>query len=284
MTKIVVLCFFYSTIFPSGLLFGSVALVITYFTDKFLLLRTWAPIPELGNNTARLSRRVVFPFCMIVLLLMSELYWSAYPFDDVCDKGETVGESPTAVAALVGRPHTLTSLATRQPVAGQVVVDETDRLYKYCDQNYLVHLSGLLAFFEMETGDWMSDDQQYLTYMFGLVCFAFATILIVVEFKYDGLPLIRRALWGTFETEERDSKCKFNEKRHIRVYVPHATHSLFSFPLLACNNIEGIEPSRIGWTDATRGYDYYSLQKDVEYLTENKTLDHPVLSIVQMWD
>jgi hypothetical protein len=276
MTKIVLLCLFYSTIFPGGLLFGSLALVLTYFTDKFLLLRTWAPIPELGNNVARLSRRLVFPFCLIVLLLMSELYWSAYPFDNVCETNQTVGGSQIA-SSLVG-VHNLVVVATLQPIDQVVIVDKADPLYRYCDQNYLEHLSGLLAFFEMETEDWMSGDQQYLTYMAGLMCVTFATILILVQCKYDILPLIGQAIWGGYHTVERDSKSKFSDKQDIRAYVPQETHPLLSFPLLACDG-RGIEPARIGM----RGTQYQSVQDDVMYLTDTKSLNSPVLSMVQRW-
>jgi hypothetical protein len=210
---------------------------------------------------------------------MSELYWSAYPFDDVCENKETVGASQ--MTSVVG-VYDLVSFATRQPV-GQVVVDETDRLYHYCDQNYLEHLSGLLAFFNMETGDWMSDDQQYLTYLFGLVCVAVCAILIILECRYDFFPEIVHVLFGKFYTEERDSGENFSDNQDIRIYVPQATHPLLSFPLLACN-VEGIEPSRIGWTDTVKGHTYYSLQNDVEYLTDNKALDCTILSVVQKWE
>lgn len=86
MTKIIFLCFFYSVIFPSGFLLGALAIAATYITDKFLLFRSWAPMPELGDDVAKLSRRVFFPMCLVVLALMSEFYWSAYPFDNVCGK------------------------------------------------------------------------------------------------------------------------------------------------------------------------------------------------------
>lgn len=279
MTKIVFLCFFYSTIFPSGLLFGSVSLVITYCTDKFLLLRTWAPIPELGNNVPRLSRRIIFPLCLVVLLLMSELYWSAYPFDNVCENDETVGES-NVTASAIGK-HSLVSMAGESSTR-DVFVSQSDTMYRHCDQNYLEHLSGLLAFFEMETDDWMSDDQQYLTYIFGLVCLTFAMILIVLECKYDAFPMIYRTIFGRFYTEERDSGSKFSDQPNIRVYVPQAPHPLLSYPLIACN-IDDLETNRLGWVDRLRPYQYYSLQHDVAYLMEGKPLDRPVLGVVKRW-
>lgn len=84
MTKITFLCFFYSVIFPPGFLYGSIAIAATYYTDKFLLLRSWGRLPELGNDVAKLSRRVFFPVCLVFLAICSELYWSAYPFDNTC--------------------------------------------------------------------------------------------------------------------------------------------------------------------------------------------------------
>ena len=41
-------------------------------------------MPELGNDVAQLSRRVFFPLAVLALAIMSDFYWSAYPFDNVC--------------------------------------------------------------------------------------------------------------------------------------------------------------------------------------------------------
>ena len=82
--KILFLCFFYSVIFPSGFLFGAIAVAALFYSDRFLLVRRWAPMPELGNDVARISRRFVVPFCLVTLIVVSECYWSAFPFDDVC--------------------------------------------------------------------------------------------------------------------------------------------------------------------------------------------------------
>ena len=84
MIKVVFLCFFYSVIFPSGFLFGALAYGATYVTDKFLLLRSWGQLPELGNDVAKLSRQIFFPLCLVVLAAVSEFYWSAFPFDNLC--------------------------------------------------------------------------------------------------------------------------------------------------------------------------------------------------------
>ena len=84
MVKIIFLCFFYSVIFPAGFLLGAVSIAALYYSDKFLLVRRWAPIPELGDDMTRFSRRFVIPFCLLSLILVSEFYWSAFPYDNVC--------------------------------------------------------------------------------------------------------------------------------------------------------------------------------------------------------
>lgn len=41
-------------------------------------------MPELGDDVAKLSRKVFFPLAILGLAIMSEFYWSAYPFDNAC--------------------------------------------------------------------------------------------------------------------------------------------------------------------------------------------------------
>ena len=169
MTKIVFLCFFYSVIFPSGFLFGALAYSATYVTDKFLLLRSWGQLPELGDDVAKLSRQIFFPLCLVVLAAISEFYWSAFPFDDLCGRSLRLWKAhcelhhnlifmlvarldtdTTVNATLVGA-HNLTKL-DMSPETYHVTLkgDGSEKIYGFCDQDYLEHLSRLLAFFHME--------------------------------------------------------------------------------------------------------------------------------------
>jgi len=274
LTKIIFLCFFYSVIFPSGFLFGSFAILATYFTDKFLLLRSWGPLPELGDDVAKLSRRVVFPFCLVTLIVVSQFYWSAFPFDDVCDTDETVsGDS-----SLIGE-HKLTTLSGQ---SYQVTVKESDEIYRFCDQDYLEHVSGLLKFFVMEKDDWMSIDQEHLTFMFGLLFVAVIGVLVFVALRYDVLPNLRGVADGTFTTNERDSGQRYSDQKHIQAYIPQVPHRFFPFPLLACD-IDDVDVSHIGWTDPLRDHQYYNLNNDVDYLLHGQPLGRPVLSVVGHW-
>lgn len=57
---------------------------ITVILAAVGLQRSWAQLPKLGDDVALLSRRVFFPLTLVVLVIVSEFYWSAYPFDDAC--------------------------------------------------------------------------------------------------------------------------------------------------------------------------------------------------------
>jgi len=59
---------------------------VLQFALTTCLQRSWAPLPELGDDVAKLSRRFFFPVTLVVLAIMSEFYWSAYPFDNACGK------------------------------------------------------------------------------------------------------------------------------------------------------------------------------------------------------
>jgi hypothetical protein len=54
-TKIIFVVFFYGAIFPSGFFYGALALFLTYLTDKYLMLRSWGPMPQVRNAVARLN-------------------------------------------------------------------------------------------------------------------------------------------------------------------------------------------------------------------------------------
>ena len=57
LTKVLFVCFFYSSLFPASFFFGFAILLVQYYTDKFCLLRIWGFSPSLGSNLARYSRR-----------------------------------------------------------------------------------------------------------------------------------------------------------------------------------------------------------------------------------
>jgi hypothetical protein len=199
MTKIIFLCFFYSVIFPSSFFFGALAIAATYVSDKFLLLRSWGPMAELGDDVAKLSRRFFFPLTLVVLAIVSEFYWSAYPFDDACEADQVVGSS--TYPEYIGS-HRLAALSPRSTAHKSIKItlsgDGTEKLYRFCDEDYIERVSALLHFFTAEKDDWMSPDQQVLTFLFGIFCVAVLVIIGIVALVRDIWPDLRGSFQGEF--------------------------------------------------------------------------------------
>ena len=190
--------------------------------------------------------------------------------------------SGSGLEKLVGN-HSLTTFATPSETV-DVSVQHDDTLFRYCDQYYLAHLSGLLRVFEIETDDWMSPDQQWLTYLFGLVCVVVLAMLLVVLCKSEAIPLLHTFTAGGFETREKDSGLLYTQQENIKAYIPNEPHPFLPFPLIACDLHSGmVDSSHIGWVDPLRGHEYYNMGQDVSYLLNGKTLDRPALSVVQHW-
>mmetsp|Transcript_84645 Transcript_84645/g.126925 ORF Transcript_84645/g.126925 Transcript_84645/m.126925 type:complete len:398 (+) Transcript_84645:162-1355(+) len=279
-TKIVFLCFFYSVIFPSSFFFGAAALAISYWTEKFNLLRSWAPMPELGDQVAWISRHIFFPLAVFALVIMSEFYWSAYPFDDICDSDKTLGDDQEH-KDYYGM-HTILNVGDASE-SFQVNVTTESSIYRYCNQDFLERLGTLLSFFEEEKDDWMSEDQMILTFVFGIFCALTLAVMSVYFCHRAIMPQVNEAIGTAYTTDEIDSGQNFVDQRHINAYVPQVRHRAFHYPLLACN-ISNMVPHHIGWADPIRSHSYYDMSEDVRFILKGKQdggAAGPTLSIVR---
>lgn len=279
MTKVMFLCCFYSVIFPASFFFGAVAIAATYATDKFLLMRSWAPLPKLGDDVALLSRRVFFPLTLVTLLLVSGFYWSAYPFDDACDSDMVV--SSNSYPEYIGT-HVI-STSSGESFHVTLTGDGTEELYQFCDQDFLERISALFSFFQQEKDDWMSPDQEVLTYLFGILCVVVLVILGCVALVFGVIPNMREVVGGDYMTTERDSGDIFCAQQHINAYVPQVAHRKFSYPLLACDGVNKMNQINIGWTDPVHSHDFYDKSNDVIFLSNGKPPSHPVLTTIRYW-
>jgi hypothetical protein len=204
-TKTLFLVFFYCAIFPASFFFGAAALFLTYVTDKYMLLRSWGRLPTLGDDVARLGRKVFFPLTAVALAIMSEFFVSAYPCDNLCDTDTVVGEQSPYVGTHTIRPATAIAVGDK---VGDTAADGTsgllyssrvevgDTLYRFCDQNFLVRLDTLLDFFFAEKDDWMKGDQQSMSFVFGLFAVATVIIMLILNVRSDIEHIKSDALGG----------------------------------------------------------------------------------------
>eukprot|EP00977_Amphora_coffeiformis_P024377 scaffold15669_cov160-Amphora_coffeaeformis.AAC.1 len=194
-TKTVFLVFFYSAIFPPGFFYGAVALFLTYITDKFLLMRSWGPMPQVRDAVAQLSRKVFFPTTVVFLAVMSEFFFSAYPCDDLCDSN-TVVDATTSAAYLGSH-----DLALLDKTTSSVTIAAGDKIFRFCDQDFLERLPALLNFLFEEHGDWMTEAQERMSWMFGLFAGLMVGLLVFVNFREE-VSNARTEVYGGFVSAE----------------------------------------------------------------------------------
>jgi hypothetical protein len=169
-------------------------------------------MPELGNDVAQLSRRVFFPLAVLALAIMSDFYWSAYPFDNVCreycstslityvilfrthltrsipDADETISNGAFEKYAGSHRIETASNTSM------EVIINEGSKVYRFCDQDFLERLSTLFDFLHEDKREWMSKNQIWLSYTFFIVCGMLIIVMSYSTYKSVILPYIEQAI------------------------------------------------------------------------------------------
>jgi hypothetical protein len=86
--KTVFVSLMYYALLPTATLISSVSFFLSFWADKYGLLRTWKQSQAQSGQVAEMM--VVFVAASIVAhMLMSKFVYSAWPFDGVCEKGDS---------------------------------------------------------------------------------------------------------------------------------------------------------------------------------------------------
>ena len=115
------------------------------------------------------------------------------------------------------------TISTSSGESFHVTLTGTEELYQFCDQDYLERISALLHFFQQEKDDWMSPDQELLTYLFGILCVAVLVILGCVALLVDVMPNMREVVGGDYVSALvaiSDTILEFNHPcTHFQIYA-----------------------------------------------------------------
>jgi len=84
LTKILFLTFFYAVIFPTGFFYAFATLALTYWVDKYSLLRQWGPAPKVGSQISEISRDYFFNAALLAFAIFGAYQWAGFPYDDAC--------------------------------------------------------------------------------------------------------------------------------------------------------------------------------------------------------
>jgi len=255
MTKILFLALWYSAIFPGALYLCAFALFINYFSDRFSLMRTWKRAPQLGTQISEFSRHYFFSVAIAAMIMMSSYYWSAFPFDNLCITDSTVD------ASIAG------SYEFRNETE---VLRVGDPIYKPCRQDFFRYRWDELSFpfiasNQPEDAEWMTDDQQLLSDVFGWTAVGVIGF-VFLSFVGRWLMGLCSSFRGTYDACGEDQNINFSDVPSINTYVPQVQSEVYSYPLLACH-VDDIDKDLLDWTDPDHpDFVFYDLTRDADVL------------------
>lgn len=221
MTKIMFLAFWYCSIFPASLFLCSAALFVNYYTDRFAMMRTWKKAAHISTEISECSRNYFFSTSCLFLAVMSSFYWSAFPFDNLCPKNDPIPSE------LLGYYPEL-----------DLTLANNDTAYEFCQQDYILGDDGPRFPFiyrnEPGGGEWMSDEQRLLSYIFGWTS---VIILIWTGIKFFGFLAtgFQHQFDREFQELGQEQGEAFHDVRNINGYIPQVRSKIFSYPMIACN-------------------------------------------------
>jgi len=267
MSKVFFLCLFYSVIFPSTFLIGSLALGIQYWADKYCVMRVWSATVDIGTEVSQFNRLVANRIAVIGFALSSTYLWSAFPFDNLCeDKEEGMGN------------------------------------FKRCDQNWFNNFrTGTQGDWMTEQQQWLMDAYGWVAFSI-VICF----VLFICSSIYYILilPVFKSTYKPHGQDMQLDLSSLIRRRTDIQAYVPQVHVAGVVFPYFACD-IDGLRNYDLLSWDENEQHKYadYNLINDVDRndksfsdfevsveINENmhteiisETQNHPIFSIVKYW-
>lgn len=162
-TKVLLLCTFYSAVYPLIYFLGAAILFGQYWMDKFLLLRSWQKQPKIGVKTAEFSRTYFNTAAILLGAISSAYVYARSPFTNLCScdiNDKECGAVPdtqfTNVQLLNGETTDITE------------DDLSNEVYYFCNQDQIGFPPIPAA---QDTNIWMMEDQEKLSKIYGWTAF-----------------------------------------------------------------------------------------------------------------
>ena len=258
LTKVLLLCIFYSPFYPFIYFLGAANFMISYWMDKFLLLRSWQRAPSVGADTPKFSRRYFSTAAIVIGAIGGGYAYARSPFTNLCSCGDDDG------CDSLSNSTTFTNVSLLNNAVLGVVETSNSEIFSFCNQQY-IGFPPIPS--KQEFLQWMTSDQERLTKIFGIFC-----VVVVAMYGLYALfsPIVNLTLsfvTGVYEPRGTDQRKDFSSGVGIEsfAYIPSLEVSGFSFPFLACD-IDDIDVGLIKWKDPNhreedshRQYDEHNL-------------------------
>jgi len=263
LTKILFLAYYYAVYLPLGFFFCTAALVVYYYSDKFCLLRVWAPAPMIGSQISTLSRTYFFTTAFVAFTILSAYAYVHFPTDNLCVIDETdIEQYEYAQSFMPGTYNaTLGNNGTVVPITIEEFEDGTPFVYRFCNQ-YALFGRQFPTIHLMDEFEWLTSDQELIAKAYG---WASMIILALVVLGIFGMRIAESCYGlfkGTYEEVGVSQQIDFSNVREMAAYVPMIRDDNFQFPLLTCD-IDKIDEDLIGFETGDQQFRYWNLIHDV---------------------
>ena len=279
MTKILLLCLFYCSIFPASFFLCAISLTLKYYCDRFNLMRTWKRAPQLGPVISKVSRHYFFSIAVGIMAVICSYYWAGFPFDNICPNEDinasyvgtfTVSKNPSYEGVFNSEIENVTFI-------------DTDVDYRYCNMEYKSFpFVPMMGNAHHDPYEYMTKAQLRSTAYFG---WSALVILIIIFVKYIALwyAEFKKLYHSSYEAVGDSQKIPYSKVASRSAYIPQVISNSFAFPLIACK-IDGIDEELYHFTDPHRSRKYYDLSVDAKKLLTGLNIDDPPgFSIVKNW-
>jgi len=252
MTKVILLTFFYSVLFPASFFFTTSVIIVAFWLDKFRLLRTWKQKTIVGTEMVSFSH-YFFLLCLLGYAIFASYTYSQFPYDNACETDNLVSES------YVGARNLTLHDGSQFPV--EVTADQYE--YRFCKQ-FLFRSSPptfpAIPTFLNDGYEWMTEPQEVYAAVLGwtsLVVLIFVcTIIFVKLFMTFVYPFCFKV-----RLPHGQSNRKNFYEIDVGAYVPQVIISGYKYPFLLCD-MNLYERKSIGWQDPHHSYMVHNITCD----------------------
>eukprot|EP00977_Amphora_coffeiformis_P002720 scaffold521_cov167-Amphora_coffeaeformis.AAC.11 len=286
--KFMFLIVYYCVLYPAALFVGCAAFCITYFADRFSLMRTWARTPQIGRQISDFARNYFTPTALALMAVLSAYAWSGFPYDNLCEYDAELDPSTFNKRWSLKEKGTKAvffgvDLFRAPDVEETVVIPGDTKIYKYCHQDFRGYIDTRsfppLPQFQMD--EWMTEEQEDLLKVYGWVA-VYVMTAVLVTFVARNVKRFVNGFKRGYSSRGDDQETLFSEIKAVDAYLPFHEQSM-GYPLLLFD-VSGVDPQLFSWTDPDQPHSHYDVTKDVsKVMSESEIQATHLFAQVKHW-
>jgi len=269
-TKVLFLTVWFSFYYPLAFFFASVIFVMSYWMDKFCILRSWAQSPKIGISIFNFTA-IFFKICLLAYGVSTAYAYLQFPYDNACASGEEF------TSDYIGSHE----VKLRNGEATSITIESAGEAYQFCSKEIFFKEG---SFPPLPSGhEWLDRSQRTFTRAFAWTFVVVLSTVLLTFIYYLSKACIYPLFCSSKKSKADASLIKFSENPEIYGYVPQVKIPGFAFPFLLCS-LKDIDNDLVGWKDPDdTSYDSHNL---INVMDRGGALQHDeyaLFSIVKSW-